>query len=217
MSIAFPLSAATVRTYMELEDDGTSKYSDATIGSNIRTAIGMLQSRTKRRIQDSTETLKFTTNGNPYVTIPGLRTATTVTYAGAGLTADTTFWLIPDVQQTGVSAGIQLRGFNQGRQSYLSSPEWFDRNMDSAKWAERGWSSLPNDLVILGDWGYATQPDEPLNAVKVLSAYLTELGAASSQGTAFTTDGNPLDLSDLPEIVQLFIHDWSISPGVGGA
>lgn len=221
MSVVFPLDANTVRQYMDLTDDslstGSSKYSNTTIGSNIRASLSMLEGRTNRFLADRTQTLKFTTNGNPYVTIPGLRTATTVNYAGATMTADTTYWLIPDVGQTGVSAGVQLRGFGQGRQSYLSSPEWFDRNMDSPKWQAKGWSSLPNDLVIAGDWGYTTPPEDCVMAVKVLTAYLTKLADANSQGASYTSDGNVFDLSNWPDLVQQFVREWTISPGVGGA
>lgn len=212
---AFPLDANTVRAYLDLGVDGTSKYTDTTIGSNIRASIAILERRTHRYLEDRTATLKFTTNGNPYIGIPGLRTATSVTLTGATLTADAGYWLQPDAQQSGLATGIQLRGFGQRRDGpwWLSSPEWFDRNLDRQRISM---SSLPNDLVIAGAWGYLDPPDDCRMAVKVLAAHLTKLADANSAGTLATPDGNFFDLSNYPNLVVDFIREWSVSPGVGG-
>lgn len=207
---------AAVREVIALNAAGTSSYSDETIGSNIRAARAMLERVTNRWFVDRTATLRFTTNGQPYVTIPGLRTASSVTQVGSTLTVDDGYHLVPDVQQTGVYTGLQLRGFRTTNGPWWkSSPEWFDRNLDSP-WhpANRGWghSSIPNDLVIAGQWGYAagTEPEEYLLAEKTLAAWLTLRGHALLTGVYATPDGTGFDMSAWPTEVAAFVKSWQV-------
>lgn len=216
-SFTFPQA---VRDFLDLDVDATSKYTDQTIGSNIRQASWMLERATNRLYGDRTGTLrKFTTNDAAYVTIPGLRTATSVTFAGSDLTADSSYWLIPDVQQTGVYTGLQLRGFQtrSGGPSYLAYSDWFDTNKDNPKWAAYG--SLPNDLQITGDWGYAEAdlPEPVRFATKVLAAFLTKYPDAVLAGSIQTANGGTIDFSGWPLPVQEFIASWSLRQGVAGA
>lgn len=210
-----------VRDFIDLNNDATSMYSDQTIGSNIRAASWFLERATGRMFGDRTAlTMKFSTNGAASVTIPGLRTATSVSYVGSPLTADETYWLLPDVQQTGVFTGIQLRGFSDRRDgpSYLAFPEWFDRNLDSPKY--RGYlESIPNDLVIVGDWGYteANLPEPVRFATKTLAAFYTKYPDAILIGSTQTAQGGSIDLSGFPLPVQQFVTEWSVRAGVAGA
>jgi len=217
------VTAASVREYLGLNSvSSDSKYSDTTIGSNIRSATNALERHTGRRFESVTATLKFTTNGAAFLTIPGLRTATAVTLQGVALTADTTYWLVPDALQTGVYTGIQFRAFGTQRQGgpwWLSNPEWFDRNLDSPWYPGNygGVSSLPNDLSIAGAWGYvddATMPEAVRHAVKVLAGYYTKRPDAILSGGITTPDGNTFDLTRYPVEVQDFIREWSVSPMV---
>jgi hypothetical protein len=218
------VTAAAVREYLALNAvSSDSKYSDTTLGSNIRAAAWTLARATGRVWSDETATKRFTTNGAAYLTIPGLRTASSVTLQSATLTADSTYWLVPDSQQTGVYTGIQFRAFG-GRLDgpwWLANPEWFDRNLDSPWYpGNRGYgTSLPNDLSIAGSWGYATYADTPepyLHAQKVLAAYYTKRPDALLSGAISTPDGNAFDLSRLPIEVQGFIEEWKVSPSVTG-
>lgn len=202
------VSVQAVREYLSLNAPGTdSKYSDATIGSNIRSAGWTLEHVTSRLFGDVTKTLTFSTDGRAQMAIPGLRTATSVTLQGTALVANTNYWLLPDAQQTGVATGIQFRAFSNT--AYLGNPEWFDRNLDSPRYAG-GWGSLPNDLVIAGDWGYVagTEPDPFLLAVKALAAWYTLRPDALLSGTKFTPDGSVFDLSRLPTEVAQFVAEW---------
>ena len=67
-----------VREYMDLNTVGSSsKYSDSTIGSNIRAAGAWMERRTGRIFgNQSATTKKFTTHTKASLTLPGLRTAT---------------------------------------------------------------------------------------------------------------------------------------------
>ncbi len=223
------VTAASVREYLGLNSpsvpavSGESKYTDSTIGSNIRAASWTLERATGRILGARTATLKFTTNGAAYVALPGLRSATSVTLQSTTLDADATYYLIPDAQQSGVYTGIQFRAFGSGRGGgpwWLSNPEWFDRNLDSPLYPGNrgGATSLPNDLVIPGDWGYtdADLPEPVRHATKVLAAYYTKRPDAILSGGITTPDGNSFDLSALPVEVQAFVKDWRIGPWVYG-
>jgi hypothetical protein len=217
------ITAASVRDYLGLNSvSSDSKYSDSTLGSNIRAASWTLERATGRFFGDRTQTLKFTTNGAAFVTIPGLRTVgTPVTNQGVTLTEDETFYLIPDSQQSGVYTGIQFRAFGTGSSGgawWMHNPEWFDRNLDSYLHPGNrgGATSLPNDLVLPGSWGYTDIPEPILHATKVLAAFYTKRPDAILSGAITTPDGNSFDLSQFPVEVQAFIKDWRIGPWVYG-
>jgi hypothetical protein len=212
------ITAASVREYMELNSPGsTSKYTDATLGSNIRASQGMLERWTSRRFEDVTATLTFSTDGRAFLPIPGLRSATSVTNQSTTLVADETYYLLPDTQQTGVYTGIQFRAFRTSGTNgpwWLSNPEWFDRNLDHPHYpANRGESmTLPNDLVIAGSWGWtdALMPEAVRHAVKVLAGFLTLRPDALLTGGRFTPGGDVIDLSQFPIEVQAFVADWKV-------
>lgn len=210
------VTAAAVREYMRLNAvSGDSAYSDATIGSNIKAAGWFLEKATGRRLADRTETLKFTTNGATNVIIPGLRTPTSVTQSGSTLTEDSSYWLIPDAQQTGVYIGIQFRAYavrNSGPW-YLRNPEWFDRGLDMHNHSGR-YTSQPNDLVIAGDWGYVagSLPSPAAWACTVMAGWITKRPDALLSGAIATPEGNVFDLSSLPVEVKSFIEEWRVSP-----
>ena len=208
-----------VREYIALYTvSSSSKYTDSTIGSNIRAAGAWMERRTGRIFgNQSATTKKFTTNGKPSILLPGLRTATTVTLDGSALTADETYWLLPDAQQTGLYTGIQFRAWSTGGAPwYLGVPDWWDRGLDMPGGSSAG-GSLPNDLSILGDWGYvddATMPEEVRHTAKVLAAYFTKRPDAILGGALATPEGGVVDLSQFPIEVQSFVSDWRIEQGV---
>jgi hypothetical protein len=210
------VTADAVRAYMELNASTSSRYSDSTIGSNIRAAGAFLERHTGRYLGDQTLTLKFTTEGRAWVPIPGLRTATSVTLDGSVLVADSGYYLIPDVAQTGVYTGIQFHAFetraNRGPWYYGHS-DWFDRGLDMPN--PSGYTdtaSIPNNLVIVGAWGYteAIMPEEARQAAKVLAGFYTKRPDAILSG-GFQTEAGVFDLSQYPVEVQDFIRQWSAS------
>lgn len=208
MSAEF-VTATQVRAYLDVE--GVSgKYSDAVITSNIRAASAFLERATGRQFENQAATTKtFTTNGVGAVRIPDLRTATTVTLQGAALTLNSSFWPVSD--NHGIYTTLQLRPYGQGYGSgYLANPEWFDRNLDRL-WARYGgYGSLPNDLVITGDWGHDPLPEDLLHACKVLAAWYTKRPASVLANTAFTPEGGVLQYSDYPPEVLNFVKAWSL-------
>ncbi len=203
------VTPAQVRDYLNITAT-TGQYSNDLIGSNINAASGFLQRRTGRQFewQGSNVRKVFTTEGRAYLTIPDLRQANDVQLQGTALEADSTYYLIPDRNNTGVFTGIQFRAFNQG--DYRANPDWFDRNLDSWRWRGRYDWSLPNDLAITGEWGHVTLPSELLHATVVLAGYYTKRPDAVLSGGIQTPEGGIFDLSALPIEVRSFIDDWKI-------
>lgn len=218
-----PIAAAAVREYMALNSPGsTSQYTDATIGSNIRSAAASLEKATQRWFMDRPATTwTTTTNGRAQVYIPGFRTFSSVTIQTAPLTANASYWALPDAQNSGIYTGMQLRAFtSQSRdpsRPWLANPNWFDINADSP-WYPPNYggayaqSSLPNDLVVSGDGGYtdANLPEAFLDAVKIWAAFKTMRPASLLADVAITPQGGILNYSQLPPEVSNFISEWRI-------
>lgn len=201
------VNASNVRAYGNVTGID-APWSEANLGSNIRAASEFLEKRTHRQFELQTATTrKFTTNGDAFVALPGLRTATSVTLAGSAMTADTDYFLIPDHQQTGLSIGIQFRPFGS-RSDYRSFYNWFDTNLDR-RWYP-GYTSDPNDLVIAGNWGHDPIPDSLMLATKALAFWYTKRPDALLGGVSVTPLGTEVDLSAYPAEVQEFVRDWKI-------
>lgn len=201
------ISAANVRTYANL--DGTAgRYSDAAIGSNIRAAQTMIEQRTGRTFESSSGTRYFTTENRAAIAIPDLRGVTAVTLNGTALTANETYWLLPDPRWSSIYSAIQFRPFGRSRERwYLSVPDWFDRGLDSS--LTYGTSSLPNDLAVSSTtWGWDPVPDDVLHAVKVLAAWITKRSDALLGNAVQTPDGTVLDYSQMPPEVAAVISTY---------
>ena len=210
------VNASNVRAYagvmaINAQDD---RWNEAQLGSNIRAASAFLQRRTGRQFEvELGVTKKFTTNGASYLSIPDLQTVTSVTLSGTTLTADESFWLIPDHNQSGVAIGVQFRPFGRGG-DYRSFPDWFDTNKDSRLWPGNWGGSDPNDLSITGDWGHDPLPDELLHATAVLAAWMTRRPDALLGGVSVTAQGTEIDLGSIPVEVRAFIEAWKAGESV---
>lgn len=203
-------TVADVRAYLGGPTDA-AQFTTAVIGSNIVVASGMLQRMTNRQFEAQAATTKrFSTEGRNRLTIPDLTTATSVTLNTAALTADSSYYLIPDVQNSGVFVAIDLPQYRYPR-NYHSYPDWFDKNYDSPLYQQRLASGIPNDLVIVGTWGHATIPPEVAHATKVLAAWYTKRPDAVLSNVIVTPEGNILDLSRIPPEVAQFVNAWRIA------
>jgi hypothetical protein len=217
--VAF-IAASDVRDYLQ-QPSTTGRFSDAQIGSNIRAASAYLQRKTGRQFEAQDNTSKtFTTLGRAIINIPELRAVDTFSKAGSAQTTDQ-YDLLPDRHTSGVYTGVQFRVPYGGGMSYKSDPMWFDRNLDRPNYAGGaawGYSSEPNDLVIVGDWGYnpqipgtaPTMPDEILHAVKVLASFYTLRPQSVLAGAQVTPEGALLTYRELPVEVRLFLEEWTL-------
>ncbi len=156
-----------------------------------------------------TATKLFTTRGRPALTIPDLQSATAVVLNGSALTANSSYYLIPDAQNTGVFTSIDLPQYRFPF-DYRSYSDWFDKGYDNWLYQYRLRSGIPNDLSIAGTWGWTAVPDELMLATKVLAAWYTKRPDAVLSNTLQTPEGNILDLSHLPPEVTQFIAAWRI-------
>lgn len=200
------VNASNVRAILQVTSI-QGQWDEALIGSNISAASGFLQRRTGRQFEAVTATKTFSTHGRSYLTIPDLRTASSVTLNDASLTADETYYLIPDRNNSGVFVGIEFPGFRQRWNPGLNT---FDINYNHLRWSGTVPDTLPNNLTIAGDWGHAPLPDELLQATAVLAAYYTIRPDANFANAKQTPEGNVFDLSNLPLEVTEFIANWKI-------
>ena len=227
MTTPLVITEQTVRDYFQLNAATDSRYSDANIGSNIRAATGFLERNTGRFFYDRPGfTMTFTTQGRAQLFIPGLRTPTAVVWQGAALSwalppiNTSASWFLPDIQQSGLYTGFQFRVFRvpeQGGERWKANPNWWDQGDDSPYHPMNrggGWTfnSLPNDLAITGDWGYAVAdlPDPFLHALKVLAGYYTMRPGSVLATVAMTPGGSTQKLMDLPSEVRDFIIEWQL-------
>ena len=215
------VTQAQVRTYINDVSATTSdQYSDDTIGSNILAAQSILEQVTGRYLVPRTFTsagpFVKTTMLAAQVAIPGFRSITTLTWGGSTLVQNQSFWAIPDAMQTGVYTGVQFRAFRsdaygQGIQGtpygpWIANSQWFDQAADSPFYpANLGggsfFSSMPLDLVIVGEAGYdptlavgepGAVPFAALMAIKKLAAFYTMEAASLMAQVAITPQGGVL-------------------------
>ena len=204
------VTAAGLRDFMEWTKT-TGRQSDTNLGLLLNAASDALEKRTGRLITASASNTRrtFSSNGQAYVAIPDLRTAASIDLSSTALTADETYWLIPSKQAPDIYVGVQLRAF--GATGYLNNPDWFDRNLDTY-WAKYGGypSTLPNDLVIEGLWGWTSTPYQWKLAIYALAGYYYQHADALFSGARATPEGNIFDLSQLPSEVRELVADWSL-------
>lgn len=202
-------TVADVRTLIDLEADGTSKYGNGTIQSNIYAASEFIEKSCNRYFGNrSGITLTLTTNGEAAISLPGVRAITSVLKDGSALTANETYYLIPDDQQSGVYTGLQFRAYGP----YGLPSTWFDRGYDLPDFQRRvGLGSLPNDLTVVADVGYldADLPQMLRLVTKALAGALTLYGPSVLTGTLVTPEGNTLATSAW-DLFEAFKKDWKL-------
>ncbi len=220
------VSAAEVRDYLQLEPNnptGNSSLSDGQIESNILAAQDTLERATKRWFVDRPATTYVsTTMLRAIVPIPGFRAFTSVSAYGSVLAVvippatSGAVWPLPDVQNTGIYTALQFRPFRGDMDHWwLANPQWWDAALDNPFYPGNygggyAWTSMPNDLYVVGDGGYAagTYPFAWLLAVKQLAAFFTKQPAAILAQTVVTPQGGIINFASIPDTVQGFIASW---------
>lgn len=234
--MALIISTQAVRDYLELNSPGTSsKYSDGTIGSNIRAATSYLEVECHRFFADRVAvTVGITTMLAAQVAIPGFRSFTSVTWGGAVLSVAfpgdgniaPSAWAIletaPGVPNP-VAVALQFRAWraDSDRPWWYADSGWWDKGLDNPFYpGNRGggyaWTSMPNDLVLVGDGGYVagTEPETLLHAVKVLAGFYTMRPASILADVAITPAGGVVTYSQMPAEVVEFVADWKVGQQV---
>ena len=204
--MASELTAAEVRDYLQVTGT-TGQYSSARIGSNINAAWANLQQWTGRQFEGASNTKVFSTRGRESVPIPDLRVATEVRLNDAVQTVDSQYYLVPDLNNSGIFLSIEFpgRGYYDDYRRYS---DWFDRNLDSPRWRDRASRSLPNDLRITGVWGHATTPAAVLQAQTMLAAWYTKRPESLTSGVQITPTGDTIIIGTLPPEIATFVKEW---------
>jgi hypothetical protein len=228
-----------VRGYLELNGSASSRYDDATIGSNIWFAQSYLEAECHRWFADHPSvTWATTTLLQAQVPLPGFRSFASVTWGGTimsvavpgdGNTSPSAWGLweqSPGVQDgTQLVVGLQFRPWrvDNDRPWYYADALWWDKLLDSpfypGNWGGGyAWTSMPNDLVIVGDGGYApgTAPVAVWGAVRALASWYTMRPAGMFGNTAVSPGGAAIAYSDLPPEVIEFVADWKIGQQAAG-
>lgn len=147
--------------------------------------------------------------GRAALTIPDIQSATSVVLNSSTLTANSSYYLIPDALNSGIFTSIDLPQYRWPF-DYRTYSDWFDKGYDLPLSQARLRMGLPNDLVITGTWGWPAIPDEVAGAAKVLAAWYTKRPDAVLSNTLQTPEGNVFDLSRVPPEVKDFVAGWRI-------
>lgn len=208
-------TAAELRSYLDVNAT-TGRASDTNLNLMLQSASDFLERATGRIIRASPSNTQrtFSTFGQASITIPDLRTASTVVVQGTTLTADSTYWLVPSRQQPvdgdTIYTGVQFHAYSSW--DYRSNPQWFDRNLDQWQWP--GGYALPNDLVITGLWGWANTPPQWKLATLVLAGYEYKRPDSLLANVAITPEGAVLNYGQLPPEVAELISLWKLGDTV---
>jgi hypothetical protein len=203
------VTAAELRTFVDITGT-TGRAADANLDLLIQASSDFLERATGRIITASaSNTVRtFTSHGRASITIPDLRTASTVTRQGTTLTADSTFWLLPSPQAADIFTGVQLHQYNL--YDYRSNPEWFDRNLDQQWYRYGSLSSMPNDVVITGLWGWTSVPAQWKLATLTLAGYEYKRPDSLLANVSMTPEGGILDYGQMPPEVKELIDGWKL-------
>lgn len=227
------VTAAQVRAYLELNSPGTaSRYSDAVVEDAITGAQSDLETVCRRFFYDHPGiTWATTTMLQAQVALPGFRSFAGVTWGGAtisvavpgdGNQSPSAWGLLeqtPGTNDNPLVIAMQFRAWRVDNDMpwYFADRLWWDKNLDNPFYPGNygggyAWTSLPNDLVIVGDGGYAagTEPRAVFEAVKVLAAWKVLRPSGLMGGVGITPGGGAVDYSTIPAEVRDFIADWAI-------
>ena len=231
------VTSEQVREYLTLNPTGaTSRYSDDTINSNIRAAQSQLEALCHRYIYDHPGvTWATTTLLQATVALPGFRAITSCTWGGVTLqvafpgdgSSGASAWALleqspgmPDDIGNRLATGLQFRPWrvDNDRPWYYADPSWWDKALDSpfypGNWGGGyAYTSMPNDLTIVGDGGYepGQEPDLVRQAVKALAAWYTMRPASIFANVANTPGGGSLAYSEMPVEVTTLVRDWGVT------
>ncbi len=193
----------------------TGSQDDTLIGQMLTDAIGNAERDTGRRFAAASNvTTRYSTDGQASLIIhdrPYTDPSRSVTVQGVTQTENTNVWFLPDRRDQNVSATVQLRYYDRSRGDwYKVDPFWFDKNLDSPRWA----SGVPNDLVITGIIGHPFPNDDVVGAIRLLAAWLYWNAKSGASGVVQLPSGESIDLEAEPPRYADFVRTWRIRTAV---
>lgn len=226
------ITPQTLRDMMGWDTDTAGQaqpsHTDTVLGNYLLDAIDELEKSTRRYfINKPGKTWQTTSYGRPILALPGIRTASSVTWMGAVQTAGIVgqgsgYMLEPDAQQTGVYTAIAFRPMRADGSGpwWLSlggaTTNWFDTGADSP-YDPRNYgggyvnTSTEQDTVLVGDWGYApgSEPNSFAHALGILSGWMAMRPLAILADSVITPQGGVISYSQMPPEVRQFVSDWT--------
>jgi hypothetical protein len=231
MSLLYPVTPADVRQYLEFDaTPSKSKYADGILYGHIAAANSYLEHETHRYLADHGSIVwSATTLLRAQITIPGFRTFSSVSWGPVGETVilnvsipgDGTsgpLYAIPDELSTGVYIALQQRPWRVDNENwYLSVFDWWGRAYDSPFFPGNlgggyAWTSMPNDLLIQGEggWAFGSSPDAYRHALLILASFFTKRSTSLLADVAITPGGGVVHYSRMPDEVRTFIDSWKL-------
>lgn len=221
------VTPATLRSLMGWDTTTSTQvqpnHTDTALGNYLLDAASALEKGTNRFfLNHPGATLVWTSMLRASLPIPGLRTATTVVWAGNTLDSSG-YWLLPDSQQTGVYTSVQFRALRVADSGpwWLSDPHWWDKFLeDPFNPGNYGggyvFTSMPNDTSIAGDWGYepGQEPGAFLHALEVFAGWYAMRPNAILADSVITPQGGVIAYSQMPPEVRDFVSAWTSAPTV---
>ena len=213
MALPLIVSLDELKTYLGFSG---STGDDALLASCASNATAQAEADTGRYFSvRSNHTERYSSNGQASLTIldvPYEDASRTVTWLGASLTNDTTYWLLPDRRNTATASTLQLRFYDFTRPEWWkASPNWFDANLDKLG----GYSGAPNDLVVTGTHGMpGNGPLDVHQAVLELAAWFYYRAKSGASGFVNSPTGEEIDLGALPDAYAQMVRNWKVTTGV---
>jgi hypothetical protein len=200
-----------LKTYLGI----TGSQDDALITQCLSDAIGKAERDTGRTFAAASNvTTRYSTDGQSSIVVhdrPYSDPSRVVQLQGVTQTEATNVWFLPDRRDQNISATVQLRHYDTTRANwYKTDPFWFDKNLDSPRWA----NGAPNDLVITGIIGHPFPDDDVVGAIRLLAAWLYWNAKSGASGVVQLPTGEQLDLSTSPPRYQDFVNVWRIRTAV---
>jgi hypothetical protein len=204
-------TTSDIKTYLGI----TGSQDDALIASSLSDAIGKAESDTGRTFAAaSNQTTRYSTDAQSSIVIhdrPYSDPSRVVTLQGVTQVENTGVWFLPDRRDQRISATIQLRYYDTSRIDwYKADPFWFDKNLDSPRWAQ----GAPNDLVITGIIGHPFPDDDIVGAIRLLTAWLYWNAKSGASGVVQLPTGESIDLESEPPRYADFVAKWRIRTAV---
>jgi hypothetical protein len=213
MALPLIVSLDDLKTYLGFSG---STGDDALLASCASNATAQAEADTGRYFSiRSNHTERYSSNGQASLTIldvPYDDPARTITWLGASLTSDTSYWLLPDRRNTRTASTLQLRFYDFTRPDwYKASPAWFDANLD--RWGPSG--GAPNDVVVVGVHGHPDNGSPDVHqAVLELAAWFYFRAKSGASGFVNSPTGEEIDLGALPDAYAQFVRNWKVTTGV---
>ncbi len=212
-------TVSDIKTYLGLTGTGD----DALLAQCLSDAIAKAERDTGRTIAAaSNTTTRYSTDGQSSLVVhdrPYDDASRVVTFDGVTQTEGTAIWFLPDRRDPNDTATIQLRYYDRTRLRYYdrtrpdwykADPLWFDRNLDSPRYAQ----GQPNDLVITGIIGMPFPHDDVVGAIRRLAAWFYHRAKGGASGYVSSPTGEDVELGAEPAGYTEFVREWRIRTAV---